>query len=94
MNEVLRKVVGWFKKVFTREHVVVPAPREKLVVPHGSKWRRKGRTKGAFGSCNYLRIKGKRRGPRPLMIQMKGAREMMLIARRKRRRIRKLIAAA
>ncbi len=61
MNEVLRKVIVWFKQMFRRKHVVVPAPREKEITPHGSKYRYKGRTKGAFGNSRYYRSKYLRR---------------------------------
>ena len=95
MNEILRKVIVWFKKTFTRKHVVVPAPREKIVTPNsfgGGGW---GDHSGAFGSCKYFRArKGMQRGSRYVAIPMGVSYEMMLKARRRRRHIRRLIAAA
>ena len=92
MNDVLRKVVGWFKKVFTRKHVVVPAPREKKITPHGAKHRYKGRTKGAFGNSKYYRAK--QRTPMARVRFEPLTPEQTLKARRRRRHIRRLIAAA
>ena len=93
-NEIIFKITRWFKKHFRRERVqqqkVLPeAPRPK----HRPTREGRARTKGAFGSSIWLRTR-KRRKARKEYPAMKVTKEIMIENRRRRRRIRKLIAAA
>ena len=85
MNEMIKKMVLFFKPT--------PVLVEKTKVPHGAKWRYKGRTAGAFGRSWYLktRVRRMKRAPvfRPTVSE-----GIKLQNQRRRRKIRRFIKAA
>jgi hypothetical protein len=75
--------------------------KEKHPTPHGSKWRWKGRTVGAFGICKYKRLKygTKKRKPKPYAyrrttLKVNVSEDIRKQERNRRRRIRRLVVNA
>ena len=95
MNETLKKVLHWIRSLFKHQKPVPTPPRPKAVVnpPSGSRYRRKGRTPGAFGSCEWLKLRETPRYKTRLKLGDPDP-EQVKKARQRRKRIRRRIKAA